>query len=130
VADAPVRQPTGQGDETSSVPPPVGEPVAEPDVPDVPPPTEARTHDLGGETSSSDAPMVIPVGLPCAGKPVTALTPPQLRMLLSRVDQLAAEHGSAWRPLLEGLAAERAARIAKGQKRPVLVPVEGDGHGR
>jgi hypothetical protein len=75
-------------------------------------------------------PTLVPAGLPCAGKPVTALTPAQLRMLLSRVDQLAAEQGSRWRPLLEGLAAERASRVAKGQKRPVLVPVEGDGRGR
>jgi hypothetical protein len=72
-------------------------------------------------------PLVVPTGLPCSGQRVTDLRPAQLRMLLSRVDQLAAEQGSRWRPLLESLAAERARRVAAGRKGPVLV--RGDGHG-
>jgi hypothetical protein len=74
------------------------------------------------------APVTIPAGLPCAGQTIAALKPAQLRMLLSKVDQLAAEQGRAWRPLLEALAAERAARLQAGQ-RPTRVAVEGDGHG-
>jgi len=73
-------------------------------------------------------PLTIPAGLPCAGQAVTALKPAQLRMLLSKVDQLAAEQGSQWRPLLEALATERATRLQAGQ-RPKPVAVEGDGHG-
>ena len=72
-------------------------------------------------------PLTIPAGLPCAGQAIATLKPAQLRMLLSKVDQLAAEQGSDWRPLLEALAVERAARLQAGQ-RPKLVPVEGDGH--
>jgi hypothetical protein len=56
------------------------------------------------------------------------LKPAQLRMLLSKVDQLAAEQGRAWQPLLEALATERAARLQAGQ-RPKLITVEGNGHG-
>jgi hypothetical protein len=73
-------------------------------------------------------PITVPRGLPCAGQTITALKPAQLRMLLSKVDQLAAEQGRQWQPLLEALAAERAARLQAGQ-RPKLITVEGDGHG-
>jgi hypothetical protein len=72
-------------------------------------------------------PLTIPAGLPCAGQMITALKPAQLRMLLSKVDQLAAEQGRAWQPLLEALATERAARLQAGQ-RPKLITAEGDGH--
>jgi hypothetical protein len=89
------------------------------DVPDFPPPTA---------TTEAPAPVTIPVGLPCAGQIIATLKPAQLRMLLAKVDQLAAEQGRQWRPLLEALAAERATRLQAGQ-RPKLVTVEGDGHG-
>jgi hypothetical protein len=82
---------------------------AEVDVPDVSPP------------------LTIPAGLPCAGQAITALKPAQPRMLLSKADQLAAEQGRSWQPLLEALAAERAARLQAGQ-RPKPVAAEGDGH--
>jgi hypothetical protein len=89
------------------------------DVPDVPAPAS---------TDQAPAPLTIPAGLPCAGQIITALKPAQLRMLLSKVDQLAAEQGRAWQPLLEALATERTARLQAGQ-RPKLVAVEGNGHG-
>jgi hypothetical protein len=120
VADAPVRPPYGP-QALADVPP------AEADVPDFAPPTGEPTHGQGDEPAASD-PTVIPAGLPCAGQRVVDLRPAQLRMLLARVDQLAADEGSRWRPLLEALAAERQARLAKGRK-PVLVPGEGNDHG-
>jgi hypothetical protein len=73
-------------------------------------------------------PLTIPAGLPCAGQMIATLKPAQLRMLLSKVDQLAAEQGRVWQPLLEALAAEREARLQAGQ-RPKLITVEGNGHG-
>jgi hypothetical protein len=93
--------------------------TVEADVPDVPAPAS---------TDQAPMPVTIPVGLPCAGQAIAALKPAQLRMLLSKVDQLAGEQGRAWQPLLEVLATERAARLQAGQ-RPKLVAVEGDGHG-
>jgi hypothetical protein len=78
--------------------------------------------------ASPQLPTTIPVGLPCAGQAVADLKPAQLRMLLSKVDQLAAEQGSRWRPLLEVLACERQRRVANGV-RPKPSPVRGEGHG-
>jgi hypothetical protein len=93
--------------------------TVEMDVPDVPAPVS---------TDQAPAPLTIPAGLPCAGQAIAALKPAQPRMLLSKVDQLAAEQGRSWQPLLEALAAERSARLQAGQ-RPKLVAMEGDGHG-
>jgi hypothetical protein len=109
VADAPVASTTGQ------TPAPVTSAVVEADVPDVPPPAS---------NGHAPPPLTIPAGLPCAGQAITALQPAQLRMLLSKVDQLAGEQGRQWQPLLEALAAEREARLQAGQ-RPTLVAVEG-----
>jgi hypothetical protein len=94
-------------------------PTTEADGPAVPPPAS---------NGQAAPPLTIPAGLPCAGQAITALKPAQLRMLLSKVDQLAGEQGRQWQPLLEALAAERAARLQAGQ-RPTLVAVAGDGHG-
>jgi hypothetical protein len=93
--------------------------TVEADVPDVPAPAS---------TDQAPAPLTIPAGLPCAGQRITALKPAQLRMLLSKVDQLAAEQGRAWQPLLEALAAERGTRLQAGRC-PKPAAVEGDGHG-
>jgi hypothetical protein len=92
--------------------------------------TEADALDFPAPASTDQVapPLTIPAGLPCASQMITALKPAQLRMLLSKVDQLAAEQGRQWQPLLEALATERAARLQAGQ-RPKLVAVEGDGHG-
>jgi hypothetical protein len=74
----------------------------------------------------AEPPTTIPPGLPCGGQAVADLRPAQLRMLLSRVDQLAADQGRHWRPLLEALAAERQRRIEAGRRpRPTLVQGEG-----
>jgi hypothetical protein len=87
------------------------------------------TTDVTAEAQEpTPAPLTIPAGLPCAGQTITALKPAQLRMLLSKVDQLAGEQGRQWQPLLEALATERAARLQAGQ-RPKLITVEGNGHG-
>jgi hypothetical protein len=115
VVDAPVVLTNGQMPADM----PVHGSAAEADVPDVPPPAS---------NGQAGPPLAIPAGLPCAGQMITALKPAQLRMLLSKVDQLAAEQGRAWQPLLEALATERAARLQAGQ-RPKLVAVEADGHG-
>jgi hypothetical protein len=85
------------------------------------------TNDQAPLTAAS-LPTHIPAGLPCAGQAIATVKPAQLRMLLSKVDQLGAAQGSQWLPLLEALASERAARLQAGQ-RPKLVAVEGDGHG-
>jgi hypothetical protein len=115
VADAPVASTNGQAPSPMTA---AGS-TAEADVPDFPPPVP---------TDQAPPPMTIPAGLPCAGQAITTLKPVQLRMLLSKVDQLAAEQGRHWQPVLEALAAERAARLQAGQ-RPTLVTVEEDGHG-
>jgi hypothetical protein len=115
VVDAPVASPNGQGSSS----PTTANPTAKADVPNVPSPAS---------NGQPPPPLMIPAGLPCAGQAITALKPAQLRMLLSKVDQLAAEQGRAWQPLLEALAAERLARLQAGQ-RPKLVAVEGDGYG-
>jgi hypothetical protein len=114
IADAPVVSPNSQ------VPAPVttNGAATEVDVPDFPP---------SASPDQAPPPLAIPAGLPCAGQAIAALKPAQLRMLLSKVDQLAAEQGRSWQPLLEALAAEREARLQAGQ-RPKLVAVEGDGH--
>jgi hypothetical protein len=112
VADAPVASTNGQ----APSPMIAAGSTTEADVPDFPPPTD-----------QAPPPLTIPAGLPCAGQAITALKPAQLCMLLSKVDQLAAEQGRAWQPLLEALATERATRLQVGQ-RPKLVAVEGDGH--
>jgi hypothetical protein len=106
----PVVPPNGQGEEISSNAP-VPQPVGEPANGDAPPTT-------------------IPTGsqLPCEGKGIAALRPAQLALLLAKVDRLAAEKGSAWRPLLEALVAERQARVTQGQ-RPKPTLVAGDGQG-
>jgi len=78
-------------------------------------------------TDQAPAPLTIPAGQPCAGQIIAALKPAQLRMLLSKVDQLSAEQGRAWQPLLEALATERATRLQAGQ-RPKRITVEGNGH--
>jgi hypothetical protein len=118
-----------------------GDNGAVPDVP--PPPTNGTVGEFSltvkvnenppktvNENSATGAepPTTIPAGLPCAGQAVGDLKPAQLRMLLSKVDQLAAEQGSQWRPLLEALAAERQTRLQAG-KRPTPTRVEGNGHG-
>jgi hypothetical protein len=103
-----------------------GEPVNG-DVPDFSPPNgevekflaDAAENSPNGDTPT---PTTIPAGLPCAGQTITQLSPAQLRMLLSKVDQLAAEQGSAWRPLLEALAAERQARLDQGRKKTLPQP--------
>jgi hypothetical protein len=92
-----------------------------------PPPAPEATAEPEA-TTVLPRPTTIPPGLPCAGQAISVLRPAQLRMLLSRVDQLAAEQGSRWRPLLEVLAAERRQRIEAG-RRPPPSAVEGNGHG-
>lgn len=64
-------------------------------------------------------PTVIPAeaGLPCGGQGIDQLTPPQLAMLLGKVERLAEERGGQWAALLAALQAERAARVARGQRR-------------
>jgi hypothetical protein len=107
----------GTSQDATAQPPVNGHSPAKADVPDVPPPTEEALP-----------PTTIPAGLPCAGQRITQLSPARLRMLLSKVDQLAAEQGRRWQPLLEALAVERQARLAKGQ-RPKPTPVAGDSYG-
>jgi hypothetical protein len=64
-------------------------------------------------------PITIPTaaGLPCGGQGIDRLTPPQLAMLLGKVARLAEEKGGQWAVLLAALQAERAARMARGQRR-------------
>jgi hypothetical protein len=91
----------------------------------VAPTNGARAPDLPPE--EAPPPTTIPAGLPCAGQAIADLKPAQLRMLLSLADQRAAAEGRRWQPLLEALAAERAARLQAGQRRKAAVPE--DGHG-
>jgi hypothetical protein len=83
---------------------------------------------VNGTTVPSPTTIPTDAGLPCGGVGIPKLTPAQLHMLLAKVDQLAAEKGSAWRPLLTALVEERQARLARGQ-RPKPPLVAGDGHG-
>jgi hypothetical protein len=111
------------------------------DVPDFAPPTNGDTvlaqEDRPAPDPSANGsvpengtgvpnPTTIPAGLPCGGQAIARLSPAQLRMLLAKVDQLAAEQGSAWRPLLEALAAERQTRLEAG-KRPTPTPAGANG---
>jgi hypothetical protein len=72
-----------------------------------------------------EAPMTIPAdaGLPCGGQGIDRLKPAQLAMLISKVARFAEEHGGRWQALLAALQAERAQRLARGRRRPVLTPV-------
>lgn len=70
---------------------------------------------------NGDAPVpaTIPTdaGLPCAGQAIAALKPAALAMLVSKVATLAQAEGATWAPLLHALQTERAARLARGQRR-------------
>jgi len=113
-------------EDTTTVVSPNGQPAGTAAEGSAPPATPEVVPREG--TPVPDLPTTIPAGLPCAGQVITQLRPSQLRMLLSKVDGLAAEEGRRWQPLLEALAAERAARLAKGQ-RPKPTPVAVPGHG-
>jgi hypothetical protein len=64
-------------------------------------------------------PAVIPTdaGLPCSGQTIRTLKPAQLAMLVSKVARLVHDDGDRWVPLLAALQAERASRLARGQRR-------------
>lgn len=111
-----VAPPNGQGE----TPVPVAQTTTE--APEEMPIISANNGHEAPGSGEPPLPTTVPAGLPCSGQRVTDLKPAQLRMLLSKVDQLAAEQGSHWRPLLEVLAAERQARIAKGRQRPAEAP--------
>jgi hypothetical protein len=141
-ADAPVASANGQPDISNTGTGNTSAGAPEADVPDFPPPNGEVEKFLANTAENSPngdtpTPTTIPAGLPCVGQTITQLSPAQLRMLLSKVDQLAAEQGSSWRPLLEALAAERQARLDRGRKKNPpgeglphggLAP-EGNGHG-
>jgi hypothetical protein len=73
-------------------------------------------------------PAVVPTdaGLPCSGQAIKALKPAQLAMVVSKVARLVHDDGARWVPLLAALQVERAARLARGQRRtapPVTMSV-------
>jgi hypothetical protein len=78
--------------------------------------------DTGTPEASEPPPVAIPtdIGLPCGGQAISALKPAQLAMLVSEVAHLVHDDGDHWVPLLAALQAERAARLARGQRRPVM----------
>jgi hypothetical protein len=69
-------------------------------------------------TNGGAPPTTIPADgdLPCRGQEIAALKPAQLAMLLSKVATLVHAEGDGWVPLLHALQAERAARVANGQR--------------
>ena len=108
VADAPVAQAHGQAGEVNGAP---------------------GASDFPGSGATldpePDRPTIIPTdaGLPCSGQAISILKPAQLAMLVSKVARLVHDDGDRWVPLLAALQAERAARLARGQRPKVaLVP--------
>jgi hypothetical protein len=57
---------------------------------------------------------------------IEALKPAQLAMLIAKTAKMVHAEGGAWVPLLGVLQAERASRLARGQRRPVT-PVSAPG---
>jgi hypothetical protein len=100
VADAPVRPPASSNGHA---------------------PKADVTADMGTPeaTKPPSSPAVIPTdaGLPCGGMAINALKPAQLAMLVSKVARLVHDDGDRWVPLLAALQAERACRLAQGQRR-------------
>lgn len=78
--------------------------------------------DTGTPEASEPPPVAIPtdIGLPYGGQAISALKPAQLAMLVSKVARLVHDDGDRWVPLLAALQAEWAARLARGQRRPVM----------
>jgi hypothetical protein len=111
VADAPVAQVPSHAKEVNGAP----------GAGDVP----------GSSVTLDPAPvtlMTIPTdaGLPCSGQVIVDLKPAALAMLVSKVARLVHDDGDGWVPLLAALQAERAARLAQGQRRtapPAMMPV-------
>jgi hypothetical protein len=99
VADAPVTSVNGRPVEPAS--PPMGQLV-------------------NGDRSP---PTVVPTnaGLPCGGQAISALKPAQLAMLVSKVARLVHDDGDRWVLLLAALQAERASRLARGQRPKVTL---------
>jgi hypothetical protein len=99
----------------------VGQDLAEGDhVADAPvrPPASSNGH-VPEAPEPPAPPAVIPTdaGLPCGGMAIKALKPAQLAMLVSKVARLVHDDGDRWVPLLAALQAERASRLAQGQRR-------------
>jgi hypothetical protein len=111
LAEAPVASTHGQGEETSADAPVVRPPVAQP----------ANGH---------ASPTTIPADgdLPCRGQEIALLKPAALHMLIAKTAALVQNHQDDWIPLLHALQAERARRVAQGQ-RPKPSAVGGKGHG-
>jgi hypothetical protein len=111
VADAPVRPPASSHGHA-----PEADVTAGTETPEAPEPPSP--------------PAVIPTdaGLPCGGMAINALKPAQLAMLVSKVARLVHDEGERWVPLLAALQAERAARLAQGQrlKLALIPPAEAD----
>jgi hypothetical protein len=84
-----------------------------------------------GAANGQAIPTSIPADgdLPCAGQEIADLKPAALAMLIANVARRVQDHQDGWVPLLHALNGERASRIERGRK-PRLVPMEGDGHGR
>jgi hypothetical protein len=109
VADAPVRPPASSNGHA-----PDADVTAGTEIPEVP------------EPPSPPAVISTDAGLPCGGMAINALKPAQLAMLVSQVARLVHDDGDRWVPLLAALQAERAARLAQGQRRtapPVTMSV-------
>jgi hypothetical protein len=109
VADAPVHLPA-----TSNGHAPEADVTASTETPEAP------------EPPSPPAEIPTDAGLPCGGMAINALKPAQLAMLVSKVARLVHDDGDRWVPLLAVLQAERASRLAQGQRRtapPVTMSV-------
>jgi hypothetical protein len=111
VADAPVRPPASSNSHAPEADVTAG--MGTPEAPEPPSP-----------------PAVVPTdaGLPCSGQAISGLKPAQLAMLVSKVARLVHDDGDRWVPLLAALQAERAARLARGQRPKVALvpPAEAD----
>jgi hypothetical protein len=103
VADAPVAQIPGQVGEVNGAP---GTDAF---------PGSGMTPDPAPAT-----PTTIPMdaGLPCSGQAIAGLKPAALAMLVSKVARLVHDDGERWVLLLAALQAERASRLARGQRQP------------
>ena len=55
-------------------------------------------------------------GRPCEGQEISALRPPQLALLVDKVERLAKAQGGRWATLLAVLRTEREGRLARGQR--------------
>ena len=85
-------------------------------------PEAGHANGQGGETAATGGtplPTTVPADgdLSCRGQAIAALTPAALAMLLAKTTALVHAEGAGWAPLLAALQAERATRLAQGQRR-------------